>query len=137
VSEIDKLAADCDALRWIVEFNRRDRLRLLDKIARANFAAARATVLYAAIDRLHTQADRESVLHVVEDILTNVIGVERFEIRTTDDEIEGATAVVPLRFGSQKYGAIAVFGEIPERSFGREVLEAVATHAAIALCRCC
>ena len=89
MTDIEKIAAERDSLRWIVEFNRRDRLRLVDKVARADFAASRATVLFAALERLHSQTDRASVLAAIEDNDAATFAA-RAETRGTLQATEGA-----------------------------------------------
>ena len=69
-----------DDLQWMLDRARRDNNRLIDKAYRAISVSTRASILYAALDRLHATLDCATVVHTIEDIMMNVVGAEQLAI---------------------------------------------------------
>ena len=150
---------DHDALRWLLEFARRDKIRLLEKLHRATSVSARLMVQFAAVDRLHSSLEYDDVLEALEDIVVNVIGGERLEVvpldrargvvaeciasgrvflRADDPHAEAdqdLTACIPLRIGCRPVGAIAIYSA-EKKEFTPsdiELFSVLAKHAAMAV----
>ena len=148
-----------DALRWLLEFARRDKIRLLEKLHRATSASARLMVQFAAVDRLHSSLEYADVLDAIEDIVLNVIGGERLEVvpldhargvvaesiasgrvflRSDDPHAGGdqdLTACIPLRIGCRPVGAITIYS-VAKKEFTPsdiELFSVLAKHAAMAV----
>ncbi len=145
-----QLQSDLETLRWLLEFARRDKIRLIEKVQRAVCTTARLNVLYAAVNRLHATLDRAGVLDAIEDIVVNVIGARQTAIFEKDDQSEAlelvggdgvgedaVTHCIPLRIGSRLVGAIAI-GQLREQkkaftAIDFELFSVLGTHAATAL----
>lgn len=95
-----------DELRWMLDHARRDNTRLIDKAYRAISVSTRASVLYAALDRLHATLDCVAVVRAIEDIMMNIVGAEQlaiFEI-ASDESIRLVSSIgienVPVTIAS-------------------------------------
>jgi len=69
-----------DDLRLMLTHARRDNSRLIDKAYRAISVSTRASILYAALDRLHATLDCDDVIRAIDDILMNVVGAQQVAV---------------------------------------------------------
>src|SRR5687768_16459732 len=74
-AELEGHGEDGD-LRWLLNFHRRDKMRLLELAIVANYNAARATAVLVAVESLYSGETRAAVEAAIEDIVLNVIGAE-------------------------------------------------------------
>jgi GAF domain-containing protein len=77
---VSAINPNADDLRWLLDRARRDNSRLVDRAYRAISVSTRASVLFAALDRLHATLDCDAVVRAIDDILTNVVGAEQHAI---------------------------------------------------------
>lgn len=136
-----ELQSDKDVLRLLVDFLRRDKVRLLEQASLASRNSARLAMLYAAVDELYSSPDRVTVLEAIEDIVVNVIGAAQYTLVEGEGEpgavAENALARIPLKVGDQVFGVIAIFalkdGKTEFSATDRELFDILTRHAAIAL----
>ena len=136
-----ELQSDKEALRLLVDFLRRDKVRLLEQASVASRNSARLAMLYTAVDALYRSPDRTCVLETIEDIVVNVIGAAQYSLVEGEVESvatpENALVRIPLKVAGQMVGVIAIFAlKEGKREFSatdRELFGILTRHAGIAL----
>jgi GAF domain len=103
-----QLQSDFNALRWVLEMARRDKIRLIESAQRALSASARLTVLYAAVDGLHSSLERAEVMHAIHDIILNVIGADRMAIFEIDHHSSSLKLVDSAGLSGLDTGSIGI-----------------------------
>ena len=132
-------ACEDDVERWLLNFHRRDKMRLLELAIVANHSAARATALLAAVESLYSGETRAAVVAAIEDIVLNLIGAERFTIVESGsfpelvNEAGPMTVHVPLRLGGRVAGMIVIEGSGEFTALDFELFDVLSRHAAVAL----
>ena len=146
-----------EALRFLLDFARNDRRRLIERAYRAISVSTRVSTLYAAVEVLHAATSRAEVLSAIEDILVNVIGADQTAIYINDDDAASMTLVsttgngdkaarqkkivarIPMVAGDRSVGAIVIFSLCAFKeqltATDLELFSMLERHAAIALLR--
>jgi len=115
--------ADRDALLWLVDHLRREKIRLLEQLADASRTSVRFEALYTTLDRLNAAASRKDVIEAISEVLTGVVGVEELAIFEVDRGgahlnllaaigIEDVRSLEEIGFGEGMVGRVAASGRL-------------------------